>query len=63
LRCPTHGDDDTAGMIEYFDALDLFNEKAKEVGGKRKRCKKIQRKVDWQEEIEKLREAYKCLLK
>ena len=61
LSCPMHGDEDIAGMVKYWDALDLFNKKAKETGSKTKRCKKIQRSVSWGDELEKLREAYRCI--
>ena len=64
LRCPFHGDEDVKGEIAYWDALDKFNEKAKEIGSKSKRhIRSYNRQTSWQAEIAKLREAYKCLLK
>jgi hypothetical protein len=62
FSCPTHGKEDIAGMVAYWDALDIFNEKAKSIQEKTKRGPRIKRGVNWQEELEKLREAYKCLI-
>ena len=62
FSCPTHGTEDVAGMIRYWDALDIFNEKAKEIQEKTKRGPRIKRGVNWKEELEKLREAYRCML-
>jgi hypothetical protein len=62
FSCPTHGAEDIAGMVKYWDALDKFNEKAREVESKTKRGPRIKRGVNWQEELEKLREAYKCMI-
>ncbi len=63
LSCPFHGVEDVQGEIAYWNALDLFNEKAKEVGASgKKHIRKFCRQTDWQAEIEKLRQAYKCLL-
>jgi len=60
--CPFHGQEDIKGMVAYWDALELFNDKAKEVKQKTRRGPRIKRGVDWQVELEKLRDAYKCLL-
>ena len=57
LRCAVHCED-IKGLVAYWNALDLYNAKAKELGAKRKRCKKIKRGLDWQQEIQKLRDSY-----
>lgn len=61
FSCPTHGTEDIAGMVAYWDALEIFNAKAKEIEEKTKRGPRIKRGVNWQHELEKLREAYRCI--
>lgn len=61
FSCPTHGTEDIAGMIRYWNALDKFNEKAREAESKTKRGPRIKRGVNWETELEKLREAYRCI--
>lgn len=58
LTCPYHGPTDIAGMVKYFNALDKFNE----LCNKKLNGKKVRPGVDWDAEIEKLREMYKSLM-
>ena len=55
LTCSTHGQQDIVGMVQYWDAIDLFNEK----WGTQKRGTKVKCGIDWQAELEKLRQEWR----
>jgi len=56
--CTAHGHPDLKGMVDYWAALDLFNEK----WGTRKTGTRPNFFVNWQEQIEKLRIEWRTKL-